>query len=179
MSVRLVVSDVSPARLSTLPGHQELLRRLREKHSLTSIDMINVFKRGLSIARRLKPDLPVEDFYSIVDEVLSQCVRGGRVDLDEFEHLLKSYIAKYMVGGAELSHLDRERREIEELLQDVKERLVDFALKLESTEEFEEWFRAWYNKVISDVRLWRSMAEKARSIDFGELIRSMRLSRGV
>jgi len=57
--------------------------------------------------------------------------------------------------------------------------LVDFALKLESTEEFEEWFRAWYNKVISDVRLWRSMAEKARSIDFGELIRSMRLSRGV
>jgi hypothetical protein len=100
-----VVLDVSPARLSTLPGHQELLRKLREKYNLISIDMINVFKRGLSVARQLKPDLPVEDFYLIIDEVLSQCVRGGRVDLDEFEQLLKSYIAKHRVKGAELTPL--------------------------------------------------------------------------
>jgi hypothetical protein len=63
--------------------------------------MINVFKRELNVARQLKPDLPVEDFYLIIDEVLSQCVRGGRVDLDEFEQLLKSYIAKHEARGAD------------------------------------------------------------------------------
>lgn len=174
MSRLVVVSDVSPAMLSTLPGYREFLRKLREKYDLESIVTINVVKRGLSIARRLKPDLPVEDFYSIVDNVLSQCVKNGRVDLDEFEELLKSYITKQ-----ELTTLDEERRKIEELLQDAKERLVDFALKLGNTGEFEEWFRAWTNEVLSDVRLWRSIAEKARSIDFGELIRSIRLSREV
>jgi len=75
--------------------------------------------------------------------------------------------------------LAEERRRIEELLQDVKERLVDFALKTEDIERFEEWFKAWYNEVLSEIRLWRGIAEKAKSIDFGELIRSIRLSRVV
>jgi len=44
---------------------------------------------------------------------------------------------------------------------------------------FEEWFKAWYNEVLSEIRLWRGIAEKAKSIDFGELIRSIRLSRVV
>ncbi len=170
---QFVVSDVSPAKLSTLPGYKEFLRTLREKYNLKSIDIINIVKRGLSMARRLKPDLLIEDFYSIVDDVLSQCVNNGMVDLDKFEQLLKSYIAKHGVKGAE------ERREIERLLQDVKERLVDFALKHENVEEFEEWFKAWVNEVLSDVRLWRSIAERAKSVDFGELIRSIRLSREV
>jgi CRISPR/Cas system CSM-associated protein Csm2 small subunit len=137
--------------------------------------MINVFKRGLSVARRLKPDLPAEDFYIIIDEVLSQCVRGGRVDLDEFEQLLKSYIAKHEVRGADPQA--EARRRIEGLLQDVKERLVDYAMKLEKVEEFEELFNAWSNEILSEVRFWRDIAEKTRSIDFGKLIRSIRLSR--
>jgi hypothetical protein len=50
-------------------------------------------------------------------------------------------------------------------------------LKLESTKEFEELFNAWSNEILSEVRFWRDIAEKARSIDFGKLIRSIRLSR--
>lgn len=114
-----------------------------------SIDMINVFKRGLSVARQLKPDLPVEDFYLIIDEVLSQCVRGGMVDLDEFEQLLKSYIAKHEARGADPQA--EARRKIEELLQDVKERFVDLVLKLESTKEFEGLFNAWSNEILSEL----------------------------
>jgi len=152
---------------------------LREKYNLKSIDAINVVKRGLSVARQLKPDLPIQDFYSLVDTVINQCVRSEGVDLDEFERLLEHYISKHEVREAELTPFAEERREIEELLQDVKEKLVDFALKFEDIGEFEEWFKAWYNEVLSDVRLWRSIAERAKSIDFGELMRSIRLSREV
>jgi polyhydroxyalkanoate synthesis regulator phasin len=179
MSRLPVVSDVSPAKLSTLPGYQNFLRILREKYNLKSIDMINIVKIGLSIARRLKPDLSIQDFYLLVDNVISQCVKNGKVDLDEFKRLLEHYISKHKVGEAELKTFAEEKRKIEELLQDVKEKLVDFALKFENTEEFEEWFEAWYNEVLSDVRLWRSIAERAKSIDFGELIKSIRLSREV
>jgi polyhydroxyalkanoate synthesis regulator phasin len=179
MSHLPVVSGVSPAKLSTLPGYQDFLRMLRGKYNLKSIDMINVVKRGLSVVRRLKPDLPIQDFYSLVDAVINQCVRDGRVDLDEFERLLEQYISKHKVGEVELTSFAEEKRKIEELLQEVKEVLVDFALKFEDIEEFEEWFKAWYNEVLSDVRLWRGIAEKAKSIDFGELMRSIRLSREV
>jgi hypothetical protein len=61
---------------------------LQEKCNLKSIDAINVVKRGLSMVRWLKPHLPVQDFYSLVDAVISQCVKCGRVDLDEFEKLV-------------------------------------------------------------------------------------------
>ena len=152
---------------------------LREKYNLKSIDAINVVKRGLSVARQLKPDLSIQDFYSLVDTVVNQCVRSGGVDLDEFERLLEHYISKHEVRGAELTPLAEEKREIEELLQDVREKLVNFALKFENIEEFEEWFKAWYNEVLSDIRLWRSIAERAKTIDFGELMRSIRLSREV
>jgi hypothetical protein len=173
------VSDVSPAKLRTLPGYQDFLRMLREKYNLKSIDAINVVKRGLSVARQLKPDLSIQDFYSLVDTVVNQCVRSGGVDLDEFERLLEHYISKHEVREAELTPLAEEKREIEELLQDVREKLVNFALKFENIEEFEEWFKAWYNEVLSDIRLWRSIAERAKTIDFGELMRSIRLSREV
>jgi polyhydroxyalkanoate synthesis regulator phasin len=179
MSHLSVVSDVSPAKLSTLPGYQDFLRMLRGKYNLKSIDMINVVKRGLSVARRLKPDLPIQDFYSLVDAVINQCVRDGRVDLDEFERLLEHYISRHKVEEVGLTPLVEEKRKIEELLQDVKEVLVDFALKFEDIEEFEEWFKAWYNEVLSDIRLWRGIAERAKSIDFSELMRSIRLSREV
>jgi polyhydroxyalkanoate synthesis regulator phasin len=152
---------------------------LREKYNLKSIDVINVVKRGLSVARRLKPDLLIQDFYSLVDAVIKQCVKSGRVNLDEFERLLEHYISKHKVREAELTSFAEEKREVEELLQDVREKLVDFALKFEDIGEFEERFKAWYNEVLSDVRLWRSIAEKAKSIDFGELMRSIRLSREV
>jgi len=152
---------------------------LREKYNLKSIDAINVVKRGLSVARQLKPDLSIQDFYSLVDTVVNQCVRSGGVDLDEFERLLEHYISKHEVREAELTPLAEEKREIEELLQDVREKLVNFALKFENIEEFEEWFKAWYNEVLSDIRLWRSIAERAKTIDFGELMRSIRLSREV
>ena len=79
----------------------------------------------------------------------------------------------------ELTPFAEEKHEIEELLQDVREKLVDFALKFENTREFEEWFKAWYNEVLSDIRLWRSIAERTKTIDFGELMRSIRLSREV
>jgi hypothetical protein len=173
------VSDVSPAKLRTLPGYQDFLRMLREKYNLKSIDAINVVKRGLSVARQLKPDLSIQDFYSLVDTVVNQCVRSGGVDLDEFERLLEHYISKHEVREAELTPLAEEKREIEELLQDVREKLVNFALKFENIEEFEEWFKAWYNEVLSDIRLWRSIAERTKTIDFGELMRSIRLSREV
>jgi hypothetical protein len=175
----LVVSDASPAKLSTLPGYQDFLRMLREKYNLKSIDAINVVKRGLSVARRLKPDLPIQDFYLLVDAVIKQCVKSGRVDLDEFERLLEHYISKQRIREVELTPFAEEKREIEELLQDVREKLVDFALKFENTGEFEEWFKAWYNEVLSDIRLWRSIAERTKTIDFGELMRSIRLSREV
>jgi hypothetical protein len=151
---------------------------LRGKYELRSIDIINVVKRGLSIARRLRPDLPIQDFYSLVDTVINLCVKNGKVDLDEFGRLLEHRI-RHKVEEAGPKPLAEEKREIEELLQDVRERLVDFALKLKNIGEFEEWFGAWYNEVLSDVRLWRSIAERAKSIDFGELVRSIRLSRGV
>jgi len=173
------VSDVNPAKLSTLPGYQDFLRMLREKYNLKSIDAINVVKRGLSVARQLKPDLPIQDFYSLVDNVINQCVKSGRVDLGEFERLLEHYISKHEVREAELTPLAKEKREIEELLQDIKEKLVDFALKFEDIGEFEEWFKAWFSEVLSDIKLWRSIAERAKTIDFGELVRSIRLSRGV
>jgi hypothetical protein len=179
VSHHITVSDVSPAKLSTLPGYRDFLRVLRERYNLKSIDAINVVKRGLSMARRLKPDLPIQDFYSLIDTVVSQCVKSGGVDLNEFEKLLKHYISKHEAREAEPTPLAEEKREIEELLQDVKEKLVDFALKFENTGEFEEWFKAWCNEVLSNVRLWRNIAEKAKSIDFGELMRSIRLSRGV
>jgi|GEM_PF-1313794 len=179
MSRLIVVSDVSPAKLSTLPGYKDFLKMLREKYNLKSIDAINVVKRGLSVMKRLKPDLPIQDFYSLVDTVVSQCVKSGKVDLDEFEKLLEHYISEHKAREMESMPLAEERRRIEELLQDVKERLVDFALKTEDIERFEEWFSAWYNEVLSEIKLWRSIAEKAKSIDFGELIRSIRLSREV
>jgi hypothetical protein len=179
MSRLSVVSEISPARISTLPVYKDFLKMLREKYNLKSIDAINVVKRGLSVVRRLKLDLSIQDFYSLVDTVVSQCVKSGRVDLDEFEKLLEHYISKHRVGEAESTSLAEERRRIGELLQDVKEKLVDFALKTEDIEEFEEWFSAWYNEVLSEIKLWRSIAEKAKSIDFGELIRSIRLSREV
>jgi hypothetical protein len=106
-------------------------------------------------------------------------VKSGKVDLDEFEKLLEHYISEHKAREMESMPLAEERRRIGELLQDVKERLVDFALKTEDIEEFEEWFSAWYNEVLSEIKLWRSIAEKAKSIDFGELIRSIRLSREV
>jgi hypothetical protein len=151
---------------------------LWEKYNLKSIDAINVVKK-LSVARQLKPDLPIQAFYSLVDAVINQCVRDGRVDLNEFERLLEHYISKHEVRGAELTPLAEEKHEIEELLQDVKEKLVDFALKFENTGEFEEWFKAWYNEVLSDIKLWRSIAERAKTIDLGELMRSIRLLREV
>jgi hypothetical protein len=114
-----------------------------------------------------------------VDTVISQCVKSGRVDLGEFERLLEHYISKHEVREAELTPLAKEKREIEELLQDIKEKLVDFALKFEDIGEFEEWFKAWFSEVLSDIKLWRSIAERAKTIDFGELVRSIRLSRGV
>jgi len=177
VSHHIIVSDVSPAKLSTLPGYRDFLRVLRERYNLKSIDAINVVKRGLSMVRRLKPDLSIQDFYLLVDTVVSQCVKSGGVDLNEFEKLLKHYISKHEAREAEPAPLAEEKREIEELLQDVKEKLVDFALKFENTGEFEEWFKAWCNEVLSDVRLWRNIAEKAKSIDFGELMKSIRLSR--
>ena len=64
------------------------MKMLRERYNLKSIDVINVVKRGLSMVKRLKPDLPIQDFYSLVDAVISQCVKSGRVDLDEFEKLV-------------------------------------------------------------------------------------------
>jgi hypothetical protein len=131
------------------------------------------------VARRLKPDLPIQDFYSLVDAVISQCVKNGRVDLDEFERLLEHYIGKHKVREVKLTPFAEERHEIEELLQDVKEKLVDFALKYENTEEFEEWFKAWYNEVLSDIKLWRSITERAKTINFGKLVKSIRLSREV
>jgi len=152
---------------------------LRGKYNLRSIDMINVVKRGLSVVRRLKPDLPIQDFYSLVDTVVNQCVKSGRVDLDEFGRLLEHCISKQRIREVELTPFAEEKHEIEELLQDVREKLVDFALKFENSGEFEEWFKAWYNEVLSDIRLWRSIAERAKSIDFGELMRSIRLSREV
>jgi len=179
MSHLIVVSNVSPAKLSTLPGYKDFLKMLREKYNLKSIDAINVVKRGLSVVKRLKPDLPIQDFYSLVDTVVSQCVKSGKVDLDEFEKLLEHYISEHKAREMESMPLAEERRRIEELLQDVKERLVDFALKTEDIEGFEEWFSAWYNEVLSEIKLWRSIAEKAKSIDFGELIKSIRLSREV
>ena len=179
MSRPTMVSYVSPAKLNTLPGYRDFLRELRERYNLKPIDAINVVKRGLSVARRLKPDLPIQDFYSLVDTVVNQCVKSGKVDLDEFEKLLEHYISKHKAREAEPTPLAEEKRRIEELLQDVREKLVDFALKLEDTGEFEEWFRAWYNEVLSDIKLWRSIAEKAKSVDFSELMRSIRLSRGV
>jgi hypothetical protein len=151
---------------------------LWEKYNLKSIDAINVVKK-LSVARQLKPDLPIQAFYSLVDAVINQCVRDGRVDLNEFKRLLEHYISKHEVRGAELTPLAEEKHEIEELLQDVKEKLVDFALKFENTGEFEEWFKAWYNEVLSDIKLWRSIAERAKTIDLGELMRSIRLLREV
>jgi hypothetical protein len=179
MSHHITVSDVSPAKLSTLPGYRGFLRVLRERYNLKSIDAINVVKRGLSMARRLKPDLPIQDFYSLIDAVISQCVKSGRVDLDEFEKLVEHYISKQRIREVELTPFAEEKHEIEELLQDVREKLVDFALKFENTGEFEEWFKAWCNEVLSDVRLWKSIAERAKSIDFGELMKSIRLSREV
>ena len=179
MSRLIVVSDVSPAKLSTLPGYKDFLKMLREKYNLKSIDAINVVKRGLSVVKRLKPDLPIQDFYSLVDTVVSQCVKSGKVDLDEFEKLLEHYISEHKAREMESMPLAEERRRIGELLQDVKERLVDFALKTEDIEGFEEWFKAWCNEVLSEIKLWRSIAEKAKSIDFGELIKSIRLSREV
>jgi len=180
VSHHITVSDASPAKLSTLPGYRDFLRVLRERYNLKSIDAINVVKRGLSMARRLKPDLPIQDFYSLIDAVISQCVKSGRVDLNEFEEPLEHCISKHEArrGGAHASCRRRSMR-IEELLQDVREKLVDFALKFENAGEFEEWFKAWYNEVLSDIRLWRSIAERAKSIDFGELMRSIRLSREV
>jgi len=177
VSHHITVSDVSPAKLSTLPGYRGFLRVLRERYNLKSIDAINVVKRGLSMARRLKPDLSIQDFYSLIDAVISQCVKSGRVDLDEFEKLVEHYISKQRIREVELTPFAEEKHEIEELLQDVREKLVDFALKFENTGEFEEWFKAWYNEVLSDIRLWRSIAERAKSIDFGELMKSIRLSR--
>jgi hypothetical protein len=138
-----------------------------------------MLSKKLSVARQLKPDLPIQAFYSLVDAVINQCVRDGRVDLNEFERLLEHYISKHEVRGAELTPLAEEKHEIEELLQDVKEKLVDFALKFENTGEFEEWFKAWYNEVLSDIKLWRSIAERAKTIDLGELMRSIRLLRDV
>jgi len=179
MSRLTVVSDANPARLSTLPEYRDFLRMLREKYNLKSIDAINIVKKGLSVVRRLKLDLPIQDFYSLVDTVVSRCVKSGRVDLDEFEKLLEHYISKHKAGKTESVPLAEERRRIEELLQDVKEKLVDFALKTEDIEEFEKWFKTWYNEVLSEIKLWRNIAEKTKSIDFGELIRSIRLSREV
>ena len=179
MSGLTTVSDVNPAKLRTLPGYQDFLKMLQERYNLKSIDAINVVKKGLTVARRLKPDLPIQAFYSLVNAVINQCVRGGRVDLDEFERLLEHYISKHEVREAELTPLAEEKREIEELLQDVKEKLVDFALKFENTEEFEEWFKAWFSEVLSDIKLWRSITERAKTIDFGKLIKSIRLSREV
>jgi hypothetical protein len=83
-----VVSDVSPVKLSTLPGYRDFLKMLRERYNLKSIDAINVVKRGLSMVKQLKPDLPIQDFYPLIDTVVSQCVKSGRVDLDEFEKLV-------------------------------------------------------------------------------------------
>jgi hypothetical protein len=179
MSRLSVVSDINPARISTLPGYKDFLKMLREKYNLKSIDAINVVKRGLSVVKRLKPDLPIQDFYSLIDTVVSQCVESGRVDLDEFEKLLERYIGRHGVGEVEPASLVEERHRIEELLQDVKEKLVDFALRIEDIEEFEKWFKTWYNEVLSEIKLWRNIAEKTKSIDFGELIRSIRLSREV
>ena len=179
MSRLSVVSDINPARISTLPRYKDFLKMLREKYNLKSIDAINVVKKGLSVVKRLKPDLPIQDFYSLIDTVVSQCVKSGRVDLDEFEKLLEHYLSKHKAGKTESVPLAEERRRIEELLQDVKEKLVDFALRIKNIEEFEEWFKAWYNEVLSEIKLWRNIAEKTRSIDFGELIRSIRLSREV
>jgi len=179
MSRLSVVSDINPARISTLPRYKDFLKMLREKYNLKSIDAINVVKRGLSVVKRLKPDLPIQDFYSLIDTVVSQCVKSGRVDLDEFEKLLERYISRHGVGEAEPISLVEEKHRIEELLQDVKEKLVDFALRIEDIEEFEKWFKTWYNEVLSEIKLWRNIAEKTKSIDFGELIRSIRLSREV
>ncbi len=138
-----------------------------------------MLSKKLSVERQLKPDLPIQAFYSLVDAVINQCVRDGRVDLNEFKRLLEHYISKHEVRGAELTPLAEEKHEIEELLQDVKEKLVDFALKFENTGEFEEWFKAWYNEVLSDIKLWRSIAERAKTIDLGELMKSIRLLREV
>jgi polyhydroxyalkanoate synthesis regulator phasin len=179
MSHPAMVSHVSPAKLNTLPGYRDFLRVLRERYNLKPIDAINVVKRGLSVARRLKPDLPIQDFYLLVDTVVNQCVKNGKIDLNEFAKLLEHHLSKQRIREVELTSLAEEKRRIEELLQDVREKLVDFALKLKDIGEFEEWFRAWYNEVLSDIKLWRSIAEKARSIDFSELMRSIRLSRGV
>jgi hypothetical protein len=173
----LLVSDASPAGISTLPGYKDFLRMLREKYNLRSIDAINVVKRGLSVAKRLKPDLPIQDFYTLIDAVVGRCVKSGRVDLDEFEKLLEHYISERRAGKTESAPLAEERRRIEELLQDVKEELVDFALRTGNIEEFEKLFETWRNEVLSEIKLWRGIAEKAKSIDFGELIRSIRLSR--
>jgi len=179
MSRLTVVSDVNPAKFTTLPGYRDFLRMLREKYNLKSIDAINIVKKGLSVVRRLKLDLPIQDFYSLVDTVVSRCVKSGRVDLDEFEKLLEHYISKHKAGKTESVPLVEERHRIEELLQDVKEKLVDFALRIEDIEGFEKWFKTWYNEVLSEIKLWRNIAEKTKSIDFGELIRSIRLSREV
>jgi hypothetical protein len=173
----LLVSDASPAGISTLPGYKDFLKMLREKYNLKSIDAINVVKKGLSVVKRLKPDLPIQNFYTLIDAVVGQCVKSGRVDLDEFEKLLEHYISEHRAGKMESVPLAEERHRIEELLQDVKEKLVDFALKTEDIEEFEKWFKTWYNEVLSEIKLWRNIAEKTKSIDFGELIRSIRLSR--
>jgi archaellum component FlaC len=152
---------------------------LREKYNLRSIDAINVVKRGLSVVKRLKLNLPIQDFYSLIDTVVGLCVKGGRVDLNEFEKLLERYIGRHRVGEVELASLAEERHRIEKLLQDVKEELVDFALRIGDIEGFEKWFKTWYDEVSSEIRLWGNITKKAKSIDFGELIRSIRLSREV
>jgi hypothetical protein len=132
------VSDINSARISTLPGYKDFLKMLREKYNLKSIDAINVVKKGLSVVKWLKPHLPIQNFYSLIDTVVSQCVKSGRVDLDEFEKLLKRYISKHGVGEVEPASLVEEKHRIEKLLQDVEEKLADFALKTEDIEEFEK-----------------------------------------
>lgn len=170
--MRTRVSDYRASRIGSIPRAIDFIRESRRRFGLASIDAINIFKKMFALARRVKPDMSLDDFYVVAESVLARCVTNGRVDVSLCTSMFHDEISREeeKVHETILEHYDKVKRQLLNQVHDVRKLIL--SLRNQNLEDriLEEYIESLQR----EVKIWRGIREKTSSVDFSELIKSTR-----
>lgn len=176
--VRMCV--LNPSNLKAVPESREFISNVIKKYGVRSIDAINALKKAISLLRRIGAEIDLGILYQFVENSIAKCLDRAtmKLDMNCFTSSLERLLRRdEQQKAGDISF------EVKAILDDVDrvlQRLVDLSLKLPDSHMIDEVFSVVENKVKEarkEVEAWIRLREISRNIDYGKLIREIRVSR--